>query len=1009
MKRLLTSGGIRILFSCCLSFIINQLPAQVQSVNFRHYSLAEGLSAYKVVKVLQDRFGFMWVATQDGLNRFDGKGITIYNKIAPEKHLLSGSDITDMVEDTSRNILWAISSYGGLDGIDLTTGHVKHTVPVSDPASRFVHPWLKSLVLCKGELWIGTSDGITVYNPDRRQFTTIRIPLEKAKNTNYGFDIHLQYTDEFDRVWVFIASYGLVIFSGTNHSFIVAYDLPTLHLPAGFKYKRYYTFRRIASGEGLLATHAGVKRIVYNSSGLMGVSDETLPGTHNDEVAALDMDREGNLWYATAAGMFRYHPGKKDYAMIRDVNKTDQKKWLNSVNFILFDRNHFLWLGTLQGFALAAHTRSPFLNFYQSPDLSVKMNRVWFIFPFNDSAEYVCADDGLYRVNNVSSDIKQLKGGGLFAYMFRHSDGNLIAGSEDRLFVFHPPDRFTGIEKVYPELFDLKDEAINSAVHWGDSVFFIGSEAGKGVYKWNYKRKTLSKIDDRTDTLLESGIVNALYKDQGGKLWILSDNSFAVFDPVSERIKNFELVNPVTGRPLNLFFDVCEAGGSYWLASYGEGIVQLDKNYRVKKIISKNDGLANAGIYKIFPVDNSFLLVTSNYGLSKINIQNFSVSNYFQSDGLHSNAFEEHSGIMKNGKIYAGGPEGFTIIDADQITPNTIAPKVYITGVTTETKEGITDTSGFFLETIRLPGNLLQARVHFSGINYSNPERTTFVYRIKEQHDEWLQLGYQNSLQLTRLPPGNYTLQVKALNEDGLAGTEKEIRLIFMPRWYQTWWFRAMVILLLASIIFAMFRLRINRLQKEKEIRSHLAHDLHDDLGSTLNSVKVYTSLAIMEGGSNHRLEKINQAVQEAITGVKDVIWVLDDKKDTPEHLLTRISQFAAPLCVANDIAFLHQLGESLNNYKLGKEEKRNLYMIIKETINNSVKYANCKTIRLNINRPAGKLIIKITDDGIGFDKENITSGDGLKNMLSRCREIDYRAEIISLPGKGTVVELDQN
>src|SRR4030095_9853713 len=116
------------------------------------------------------------------------------------------------------------------------------------------------------------------------------------------------------------------------------------------------------------------------------------------------------------------------------------------------------------------------------------------------------------------------------------------------------------------------------------------------------------------------------------------------------------------------------------------GIIQLDKNLSIKKIISTHDGLANAGIYKIFPVNDSLLLSTSNKGLGKINIRNNSVTNYFEMDGLHSNAFEELCGTVYHGKIYAGGPDGFTIIDPEFITTNTTPPELYINNIVIDTR-----------------------------------------------------------------------------------------------------------------------------------------------------------------------------------------------------------------------------------------------------------------------------------------------------------------------------------
>jgi signal transduction histidine kinase len=174
-----------------------------------------------------------------------------------------------------------------------------------------------------------------------------------------------------------------------------------------------------------------------------------------------------------------------------------------------------------------------------------------------------------------------------------------------------------------------------------------------------------------------------------------------------------------------------------------------------------------------------------------------------------------------------------------------------------------------------------------------------------------------------------------------------------------------------------------------------VAGDLHDELGSTLNSVKIFANLALLEKDNTTHLEKIKESTQSAISGVKDIIWVLDDKRDTLDHLLGRIDQFARPICEAAGISYKQQSGGN-ENYKLGKEEKRNLYMIIKESINNSIKYSDCTLIELLIKNTGGKLNISISDNGKGFDKDKIASGYGLRNIVHRSKEIEYHAEINS-------------
>jgi signal transduction histidine kinase len=210
------------------------------------------------------------------------------------------------------------------------------------------------------------------------------------------------------------------------------------------------------------------------------------------------------------------------------------------------------------------------------------------------------------------------------------------------------------------------------------------------------------------------------------------------------------------------------------------------------------------------------------------------------------------------------------------------------------------------------------------------------------------------------------------------------------------------------AIAYTLYRLRIRQLKKEEKIRRQLASDLHDDLGSTLNSVKVYANLALMEKENTTHLQKIKESTQEAISGVRDMIWILDDKKDSPGDLLGRIKQFAEPLCMANHISFTAITDPSASGYQLGKEEKRYLYMILKESVNNSIKYADGRNITVHVSVSQNKLSVMIVDDGKGFDAQTVKEGNGLKNIRNRAQEIHYRVAIDSSPGNGTRIHLQK-
>lgn len=210
--------------------------------------------------------------------------------------------------------------------------------------------------------------------------------------------------------------------------------------------------------------------------------------------------------------------------------------------------------------------------------------------------------------------------------------------------------------------------------------------------------------------------------------------------------------------------------------------------------------------------------------------------------------------------------------------------------------------------------------------------------------------------------------------------------------------------MLTAGILYALYRYRIAQIKKQHQIRKNIATDLHDDLGSTLNSVKVFTNLAISGVKQEESLQQVKDNLTEATMSLRDMIWVLDDSLDTVDELVTRLKQFAIPVATASNIETIITAGSDVNSRTLTKEEKRNLFLICKEAVNNSIKYSGASQIKIDI-QPAGKKIqITIADNGKGFDETTVKKGYGLKNMQYRAGQVKYTTQIASTSDKGTIV-----
>ncbi len=214
------------------------------------------------------------------------------------------------------------------------------------------------------------------------------------------------------------------------------------------------------------------------------------------------------------------------------------------------------------------------------------------------------------------------------------------------------------------------------------------------------------------------------------------------------------------------------------------------------------------------------------------------------------------------------------------------------------------------------------------------------------------------------------------------------------------------MILLLAGLFYALYRYRIAQYRKQQQIRREIANDLHDDLGSTLTTVKMLTQVARRSAEKRNHFDQIEHSITTASSGLRDMIWVLDDAKDSLRDFIDRLGTILLPVATAKNIHLDFKIEPELDDWRLTKAEKRNLLMVIKEAVNNSVKYSDRCNIRMHACLESKKVSLSINDDGKGFDPAAVSDGNGLKNIRYRARQIHYSVRIASKPGVGTEIHL---
>lgn len=941
------------------------------------------------------------MATQDGLSRFDGVRFRNYNLASSPGMNLSGSDVRDLLVDTVNQLIWALYSYGGFDAINYITGQVKFRFSQSN-AADVKDLLLTSFCLINNQLLIGTSSGLCVFDIAAYTYRFVEL-TNNILNNSRKLWINKVVPDHAGLVWLLCNDDGVLVVNPETWTVQAGIKTETL---LGNRGNSIYFFDGCSTADNIIfiGSNKGLSSLKLDGNEILLQSMPGLFQQHFNKtyVYACYAGTDNDTWIATENELIMYVPSEKKYKIVRENKSYDEENWIASVYAIFCDREKNLWLGCQQGMMFSNNRTTPFFSVSKTINQPFRINHTYGIFPESEQSIYVSAVNGLYHVID-SSDISQLSQNLTFFYVFRDPFGRILVSNLNGTFVLR--DRqLIPVAKVYPEFSATGHLIINSHCVVEDSLLFMGTENMIGVIAWNFRDRSCSILNTSRQPALKENVVNTLFKDKTGRVWILSDNSVAIFDPKHKSVSFPGILNARTGKSCSIFFDAVSFRNHCYVASYGTGILKYDQNGHLQKVITPADGLCNSGVYKLLPYKDSLLFVTTNNGISLLDANDRIINSYYEKDGLQSDVFEERAGAVSDGLLYAGGVNGFTIINPMNIKAGRNPPSLLISGIKLVTTEGVYDTSNLDIAMYHIPDNWLQATVEFSGLDYENPQRVVYAYRIPERDTGWIETGNNNFVNLIGLPHGQYTVEVKAANEFRQWSDPKRLLLRIEPKWYQTIFFNVFLVFCIAGILYAFYRYRISQLNKQQQIRKAIASDLHDDIGSTLNSVKIFTHLAETAPDNRQYLQQIGDALKQASAGLRDMIWVLDDTHDTVEELVERLNQFAKPVTEASGILLRFDIDKSVAKTALGKTEKRNLLLIAKEAINNSIKYAACKNILVSFSRQHGKLTMTIRDDGNGFELNAITPGNGLRNMQERAQQIHYMLAIDAIEGNGTLI-----
>jgi two-component sensor histidine kinase len=544
-----------------------------------------------------------------------------------------------------------------------------------------------------------------------------------------------------------------------------------------------------------------------------------------------------------------------------------------------------------------------------------------------------------------------------------------------------------------------------------------------GLFTWTDSK--LQKVKIISDKDLKIRPKNIL-KDKSGFYWI-GDYTFGLYrfkyegkdnenGVILRNTLSFQSLKPdsafATAWIQDMFFDHNQ---NLWISSLYTGVYKLeinDKGVKKATLFSTKNGLSSNDVTQITEgKDHSMWFATRN-GVDRLIMDkngNERIIHYNEKNGVRRYVYQI---LPRDSITYINYEDGFFVVNNNideysaKMPLNVVISNVYVMGKP-DTAALISAENNIY----KLPFNRNFIAFDFGAVRFKDNEGIDYQYILEGIDKKWSDYSSRRFVSYNSLPPGKYIFKVRAkivnnYNEEPTT----QYAFIIIPPFYRTIWFVVLVILLLSSISYFIYSYRIKNLIKLDKLRTKIALDLHDDVGSTLSSISIMSDILHSQiedvPKAEDMVNKIGTNAHNMLDSMDDIIWMVNPSNDKFYNLDLRIREYAIPLLETKNITFSFNTPENLHTLALAMDIKRNIFLIAKEAVNNLVKYSNCSHVDITFSINHSILKLEITDNGKGFDTEQYTDRNGLRNMKQRAEQINGKLLITSEKGKGTSIVL---
>ncbi len=1010
------------LMAVAFQSICYQASAQYTSISFYTFGISDGLSQSSVFSITEDSLGFAWLATADGLNRFDGKTFKVFRNELGSEQSLPDNFIMDL-------------------------GHAN------------------------GNLFVLTSNQVSRLHTKTEKINRIGFRDARWKQVSHGFqNIHL---DTRGNAWICGWS-GLFLLEAGGES------LENIGIMVDGKPLTDAIYHVFGAGDSLLYLGLRSRILEYNIKS--GQSSVTYEGAEEDYPKPLLLDRSGRLWIALSKGrlLYRdvhslvpkwtspgisiskadgirvhalYEKGKDDFfaatignglirfrmnegITARYRHQVSDTRSLPSDNITSIHRSKdgTYLIGTDAG-GLATSTLQPnplsLVNNSLPFPRNIHEGLIKSLFLDDRYLWYGTAGNGLgrYELSNGNVKIwhpwKDIATFGVWSITRLESEKMLFGGNGS----LHLLDLNTGVMETFSltgatQAVPRHDFAVNSLLPEGRRIW-IGTLNGVLLFDLNEKRlvplpsslrldfsksSTLSIAADKEHLYFGtygSGILK-WHKQTGTTEWILFEN------PSESRYQENTI------RSLH-----ADDSGLIW-AGTNSGLRVIDSRTWNVRHFTTWHGLPNNFIYGIQPDGSGNMWVSSNGGLSKVRIteeSHLSAQNFTPREGLQSLEFNTGAYSRRSDGLMAfGGINGINLFYPDQVRKTRESLPVYISSITHHFEPLAASVSHPYLKDIVLKPHQNEIAFEYNVLSFRPDKEVHYRYRLDPIDTDWVYNEARTYVRFINLEPGSYTFRVMASSSaDFWEGDETRISILILTPYWETTWFRVLSFLgLLLGIGFTVYRAttvkwrqRMLQLERENEInqeRNRISSDLHDKVGARLTRISLLSELIRTSKGKAKRTDHINEiykSTREVITQLDEIVWTTNPQNDTLERFVEYMIEYTTDFFRDSPIRCRFDIVDPIPDVRISSEIRHDLYLCISEALANVMKHSAAKTVRLHIGVETGRtLMISIEDDGIGMSGQAPSGSNGIRNMEYRVSRHGGTIAFESGQNPGTIVRI---